>query len=66
MSVQIKINKEIKQLVTHTVRRTFLDEFIKFRALILPYVSSREQRDIEARYGKKPSHKTFKSFSFDI
>ncbi len=61
-----KVNKEIQQLVTHTVRRAVLNEFIKFRTLILPYVSAREQRDIEARYGKKPSRKTVRSFSFDL
>ena len=66
MNTSTKINKEIKQLVTNTVRQTFLNEFIKFRFLILPYVSSQEQHDIEKRYGKRPSRKAVKSFSFEI
>lgn len=66
MNTSTNINKKIEQMVTHTVRQVFLNEFTKFRTLILPYVSSQEQRDIEARYGKKPSRKTVKSFSFNI
>ena len=66
MITSTKINKEIKQLVTQTVRQTFMDEFIKFRTLIMPYVSSREQLDIETRYGKKPSRKAVRSFSFNL
>ncbi|MEK9175657.1 MAG: hypothetical protein AAB795_03665 [Patescibacteria group bacterium] len=66
MNTSAKINKEIKKLVTHTVRQAFLNEFMKFRSLILPYVSSQEQHDIEKRYGKKPSRKAMKLFSFEI
>lgn len=66
MSTSAKINKEMKQVITHTVRRVFLNEFLKFRTMILPYVSSQEQHDIEKRYGKKPSRKAIKSFSFEI
>ena len=66
MITSIKLNKEIKQLVQHSVHQTFLNEFIKFRALILPFVSSREQLDIETRYGKKPSRKAVRSFSLDL
>ena len=61
-----KIDKETKQIITHAVRQVFLNEFLKFRTMILPYVFSHEQRDIEKRYGKKPSRKAVKSFSFDI
>lgn len=66
MNTSTKINKEMKQVITHTVRQIFLSEFLKFRAMILPYVSSQEQHDIEKRYGKKPSRKAVKSFSFEI
>ncbi|MEK9181563.1 MAG: hypothetical protein AAB786_00920 [Patescibacteria group bacterium] len=66
MNTSINIDKKIEKLVTNTVRRVFLSEFTKFRNLVLPYVSLREQRDIEARYGKKPSRKTVRSFSFEI
>ena len=66
MNTSVKINKEMKQFVTHTVRHVFLSEFTKFRALILPYISREEQRDIETRYGKKPSRKAVQSFSFDL
>ena len=57
---------QIKTMVEESVEEVFRREFIKFRALILPYVSAREQRDIEARYGKKPSRKAVRSFSFDL
>jgi hypothetical protein len=66
MNASTKINKEMKQVITHSVREVFLTEFIKFRSLILPYVSSQEQHDIEKRYGKRPSRKAIKSFSFEI
>jgi len=59
-------NKKIEQLVKHTVREVFTTEFMKLRALVLPYISHREQLDIETRYGKKPSHKAVKSFSFEL
>jgi len=66
MNTSTKINKEMRQMVTSTVRQVFLSEFTKFRALILPYISSEEQHDIETRYGKKPSRKAVQSLSFDI
>jgi hypothetical protein len=66
MNTSVKINKEMKQLVNQTVRQVFLSEFTKFRALVMPYVSSHEQRDIETRYSKKPSRKAVESFSFEL
>lgn len=58
--------KEIEQLIKHTVREAVVDEFTKLRTFILPYISPREQLDIETRYGKKPSRKAVKSFSFNL
>ena len=66
MSNSNKVNKEVQQLVAHTVRQVFLNEFTKFRSLILPYVSPQEQHDIEKRYGNRPSRKAVKSLSFEI
>ncbi len=60
------VKNQIKTMVEESVEEIFRREMRKLRALILPYVSQREQRDVEARYGKKPSRKTVKSFSFDL
>ena len=58
--------KQIDRLISYKVREVFSDEFMKLRALVLPYISSREQLDIETRYGKKPSRKVVKSLSFEL
>ena len=58
--------KKIEILVKKSVRKAVADEFTKLRALVLPYISSREQLDIETRYGKKPSRKSVRAFSFEI
>ena len=58
--------RKIEILVKKSVRNAVASEFMKLRALVLPYVSSREQLDIETRYGKKPSRKSIKTLSFEI
>ena len=60
------INKKIEQFVKRTVNEAINSQFIKLRALVLPYISTKEQLDIETRYGKKPSRKSVKSFSFEL
>jgi len=37
-----------------------------FEPALFPTISAREQRDIEMRYGKKPSGKSVKSISISI
>lgn len=44
--------KELKRVVKESVREVFSQELMKLRALLLPFVSSKEQKDIEKRYGK--------------
>ena len=52
--------EELKTAVKEGVREALSQELVKFRALFLPAVSPKEQKDIEKRYGK-PSRKTAKS-----
>lgn len=57
----IKIPKEeLKTVVKESVREVLTQELMKFRALLVPSVSEREQKDIEKLYGK-PSRKTAKA-----
>jgi hypothetical protein len=44
--------KELKAAIKESVREVLNQELMKFRALLLPFVSQKEQRDIEKRYGK--------------
>jgi len=44
--------KELETLVKKSVREVLNQELMKFRTLLLPLVSSKEQKDIESRYGK--------------
>lgn len=59
-------DKKIERFVEQTVEKVITSQFIKLRALVLPYISSREQLDIETRYGKRPSRKSAKSLSFEL
>ena len=52
--------KELKTIIKESVREIFEQESMKFRALFMPIVSQKEQKDIEKRYAK-PFHKTAKS-----
>ena len=52
--------KELKTIVKESIREILEQESMKFRALFMPLVSQKEQRDIEKRYGK-PSRKIAKS-----
>lgn len=44
--------KELKTAVRESVREVFNQELMKLRALLLPLISKKEQKDIEKRYGK--------------
>ena len=59
-------DKKIERLIKKSVREAFVSEFMKLRALVFPYISPKEQLDIETRYGKKPSHKSARSLSFEV
>ena len=62
----ITIPKEkLKNIVKESVREIFEQESMKFRALFLPFVSQKEQRDIEKRY-KKPSRKIAKTIKIKV
>ena len=52
--------KELKVVVKESVREVLAQEFMKLRALVLPNVSLKEQKDIEKYYGK-PVRKAAKS-----
>jgi len=57
--------KELKTIVKESVREILEQESMKFRALFMPLVSQKEQRDIEKRYDK-PSRKIAKSTEIKI
>jgi len=57
--------KELKTIVKESVREILEQESMKFRALLLPEVSQKEQKDIERRYGK-PSRQVIKSEQIEI
>lgn len=57
--------KEIKALVKESVREVLSQELMKFRVLLLPKVSEKEQKDIEKLYGK-PVRKAAKSIEIKI
>ncbi|MBU2579169.1 hypothetical protein KKA09_03570 [Patescibacteria group bacterium] len=46
------LKKELKIVVKESVREVLVQELMKFRALLLPSVSQKEQKDTEKHYGK--------------
>lgn len=52
--------KELKIVIKESVREVIEQEMTKFRALFLPAVSQKEQKDIEKFYGK-PNRQISKS-----
>jgi hypothetical protein len=57
--------KDLKILIKESVKEVLEQEIMKLRALMLPYVSKAEQKDIERRY-KKPIHRAVKRINFEI
>lgn len=57
--------KEFKTLVKESVREVLTQELMTFRALLLPFVSQKEQKDIERRYGK-PSRNIAKTVEIKL
>ncbi len=62
----VTINKkELKTAVKESVREVLAQELMSLRALVLPNVSPKEQRDIIKFYGK-PSRKVAKSLEVKL
>lgn len=52
--------KELKETVKESVREVLAQEMMNLRSVIIPFISGKEQADIEKHYGK-PSRKVAKS-----
>ncbi|MDP2209454.1 MAG: hypothetical protein Q8K98_11905 [Bacteroidota bacterium] len=52
--------KELKETVKESVREVLALEMMSLRSLIIPFISEKEQGDIEKHYGK-PSRKVANS-----
>jgi hypothetical protein len=59
------LKKELRSTIKESVREAFEQELMNFRAFCLPSVSSKEQKDIEKRYGK-PARKMAKRLSVEL
>jgi hypothetical protein len=57
--------KDLKILIKESVREVLEQEMMGLRALMLPYVSNAEQKDIERRY-KKPLRRPAKRIEIEI
>lgn len=57
--------KELKLVVQESVREAFAKELAPVRAMLLPFVSDREQKDIESRY-VRPLRKSAKSRTVEL
>jgi len=56
---------KLKNLFREILKEVLTLEFMKLRADLLPFVSDKEQKEIERLY-KKPSRKIAKSIKFKI
>jgi hypothetical protein len=57
--------EKLKNLFKETLKEVLTLEFMKLRADLSPFVSEKEQKEIEKRYGK-PTRKVSKSVKFKI
>jgi hypothetical protein len=57
--------KDLKILIKESVKEVLEQEIMRLRALMLPYVSEAEQKDIERRY-KKPTRRVIKKIEIEI
>ena len=64
MAIQIQ-GKQLKNLIKESLGEILKAEAAKLRGLGLPFVSEREQKDIEKRYGKRSSREKSKT-SYDL
>ncbi len=53
--------KKLKVLVKESVKEALDSNFMKLSSILLPHVSTKEQKEIERLY-KKPTRKTTKSY----
>ncbi|MDP2926769.1 MAG: hypothetical protein Q8N65_01375 [bacterium] len=63
--VTITSDKKLRSLIKESVREVLGTELMKLRALALPEVTDKEQKDIERHY-EKPSRKKARSYSFSV
>lgn len=57
--------QRLKTLIKESIKESISAEIIKLRAAFLPYVSEKEQKNIERLY-KKPSRKVAKIYNIEI
>lgn len=57
--------KKLKSIVKESLREVLVLELMKLRADLLPYVSEKEQNEIEKIYGK-PGKKVARSVGVEI
>ncbi len=65
MSTATISKKELKLVVRESIREVLVQELMRFRALLLPLVTEKEQKDIEKRYGK-PARKIAKTIEMEV
>jgi len=64
MAITITSNK-LKNLIKESLKEVLEVELMKLRADLMPYVSEREQKEIEKLY-RKPTRKIAKSIKIKI
>jgi len=57
--------QRLKTLIKESIKESISAEILKLRAAFLPYVSEKEQKNIERLY-KKPSRKVAKIYNIEI
>jgi len=65
MAVLTFPKKELKTIIKESMREIFRQELMNFWFLLLPFVSQKEQKDIEKRYGK-PSREIAKTIDIKV
>lgn len=64
MSIQVS-EKQLKILIKESIQEGIRAELAKLRAALLPYVSEKEQKEIEQLY-KKPSRKVARTYQVEL
>ncbi len=57
--------KELRKVIKESVHEALIQELAKLRAFALPFISQKEQKNIEEIYGK-PSRKTAKTIEVEL
>ena len=58
-------DKKLRLIIKESVRDALASEVMKLRALALPEISEKEQKNIEEQYGK-PSRKRAKVYALNV